>query len=175
MRLQHFNVEPQCTPTRSAFMTGRRPIRSGITRVVWGMLYGMTSWEVTMAELFSEAGYATGVFGKRHIGDVRGRLPADQGFDEWYGVAARREIDAELARGAIEFMARSANSDKPFFAFVPFTQPHLPTLPHPDFDGRTGNGHYADVYGNKWRNWKTLTQEPPIALGTPDPYQPASP
>ena len=72
-------------------------------------------------------------------------------------------------------MARSANSDKPFFAFVPFTQPHLPTLPHPDFDGRTGNGHYADVYGYKWRNWKPLTQEPPIALGTPDPYQPASP
>ena len=44
MRLQNFNVEPQCTPTRSAFMTGRRPIRSGTTKVVWGMLYGLTNW-----------------------------------------------------------------------------------------------------------------------------------
>ncbi len=87
MLLQNFNVEPQCTPTRSAFMTGRRPIRSGTTRVVWGMLYGLTNWEVTVAELFSGAGYRTGMFGKWHIGDVPGRFPTDQGFDEWYGVA----------------------------------------------------------------------------------------
>ena len=62
MQLLNFNVEPQCTPTRSAFMTGRRPIRSGTTKVVWGMLYGLTNWEVTMAELFSGAGYVTGMF-----------------------------------------------------------------------------------------------------------------
>ncbi len=187
MRLQNFNVEPQCTPTRSAFMTGRRPIRSGTTRVVWGMLYGLTNWEVTIAELFSEAGYATGMFGKWHIGDIPGRFPTDQGFDEWYGVAnttdeseyssqfqydpevgrtpmivearrgevprdvkaydvpARREIDADLAERAMDFMRRSVAAEQPFFAFIPFTQPHLPTLPHPAFDGRTGNGHYADV------------------------------
>jgi arylsulfatase len=185
--LQNFNVEPQCTPTRSAFMTGRRPIRSGTTKVVWGVLYGLTSWEVTLAELFSSAGYRTGMFGKWHIGDTPGRFPTDQGFDEWYGVAnttdeseyssqfqydpevattpmivevqsgevprdvkpydvpARREIDAELTERAISFMQRSVEAAEPFFAFVPFTQPHLPTLPHPDFDGRTGNGHYADV------------------------------
>ena len=64
MRLLNFNVEPQCTPTRSAFMTGRRPIRSGTTMVVWGRLYGLTGWEITMAELFSSADYATGMFGK---------------------------------------------------------------------------------------------------------------
>ena len=187
MLLQNFNVEPQCTPTRSAFMTGRRPIRSGTTKVVWGMLYGLTSWEVTMAELMSEAGYATGMFGKWHIGDIPGRFPTDQGFDEWYGVAnttdeseyssqfqydpevgtkpmiveaqkgevprdvkpyditARREIDAELNERAIDFMERHVKNNNPFFAFIPYTQPHLPTLPHPDFDGKTGNGHYADV------------------------------
>ena len=187
MLLQNFNVEPQCTPTRSAFMTGRRPIRSGTTKVVWGMLYGMTNWEVTVAELFSDAGYRTGMFGKWHIGDTPGRFPTDQGFDEWYGVAnttdeseyssqfqydetsgttpmivealkgqiprdvkpydvpARREIDGELTERAIAFMQRSVASKEPFFAFVPFTQPHLPTLPHPDFEGKTGNGHYADV------------------------------
>jgi arylsulfatase len=187
MRLQNFNVEPQCTPTRSAFMTGRRPIRSGTTRVVWGILYGLTSWEITMAELMSKAGYATGMYGKWHIGDIRGRLPTDQGFDEWYGVAnttdeaeyrsqfqfdaevgtnamiqqalrgqaprdvkaydlqSRRNIDAELNERAINFMKRNVKDNKPFFAFIPYTQPHLPTLPHTDFDGKTGNGHYADV------------------------------
>ena len=87
MKLLNFNVEPQCTPSRSAFMTGRHPIRSGTTKVVWGMLYGMTQWEKTMAELFSDAGYATGMFGKWHLGDTQGRFPTDQGFDEWYGIA----------------------------------------------------------------------------------------
>lgn len=187
LQLLNFNVEPQCTPSRSAFMTGRHPIRSGTDRVVWGMLYGMTSWEVTMAELFSDAGYATGMFGKWHLGDVKGRYPIDQGFDEFYGVLnttdeseyssqfqydpealaipqiqmgkkgeeltqvkdydvpARREIDAELTRRSIDFMERKVKAKEPFFAFIPFTQPHLPTLPHPDFDGKTGNGHYADV------------------------------
>lgn len=86
MKLLNFNVEPQCTPSRSAFMTGRHPIRSGTTKVVWGMLYGMTQWEKTVAELMSDAGYATGMFGKWHLGDTKGRFPTDQGFDEWYGI-----------------------------------------------------------------------------------------
>lgn len=187
MQLLNFNVEPQCTPSRSALMTGRRPIRSATTKVVWGVPYGMVNWEVTMAELFSDAGYATGMFGKWHLGDMPGRFPTDQGFDEWYGVAnttdeseystqfqfdasvigqpmiqqamrgedprdvkaytveTRRTIDSELTERAIDFIERSVNSQEPFFAFVPFTQPHIPTLPHPDFDGVTGNGHYADV------------------------------
>ena len=187
LKLLNFNVEPQCTPSRSALMTGRHPIRSGTTKVVWGMLYGMTQWEKTMPELFSEAGYATGMFGKWHLGNTQGRFPTDQGFDEWYGIPdstdevmyptsvrydpevahgsfimqgkrgetveqlrpytieERPTIDAELTERTIDFMRRQTESKRPFFAFVPFTQPHLPTLPHPDFAGRTGHGDYADV------------------------------
>jgi arylsulfatase len=186
MRLTNFNVEPQCTPSRSALMTGRHPIRSGTTKVVWGMLYGMTQWEKTIAELMSDAGYVTGMFGKWHLGDTKGRFPTDQGFDEWYGIAnttdesqyssqfqydsevglkpfiqeagrgeepktvepydltVRRRIDTELTRRAIDFMQRQTKLGKPFFAFVPLTQVHLPTIPHPDFAGKTGNGDFAD-------------------------------
>ena len=86
IKLLNFNVEAQCTPSRSALMTGRHPIRSGTHSVVWGVLYGMTQWEVTIAELLSDEGYATGMYGKWHLGDTEGRFPTDQGFDEWYGI-----------------------------------------------------------------------------------------
>ena len=83
MRFTNFNVQNQCTPTRSAIMTGRYPIRSGTQRVpAPGDPQGMAPWEYTIAELLSDAGYATAAYGKWHIGDKDGRLPNDQGFDE---------------------------------------------------------------------------------------------
>lgn len=87
LRLTNFNVEVQCTPSRSALMTGRYAIRSGNATVPLGEgVYGLVQWEVTMAEMLSKAGYATGMFGKWHLGRTKGRFPTDQGFDEWYGV-----------------------------------------------------------------------------------------
>lgn len=86
LRMTNFNVENQCTPTRSAIMTGRLPIRSGTHQVTYGLPYGMAPWEYTLPELLSDAGYATALFGKWHLGDVEGRLPTDQGFDQWYGI-----------------------------------------------------------------------------------------
>ena len=87
MRLTNFNVEAQCTPSRSALMTGRYAIRSGTGSVpITTGMYGLTQWEVTIAELLAGQGYATGMFGKWHLGHTEGRFPTNQGFDEWYGI-----------------------------------------------------------------------------------------
>lgn len=86
LRLTNFNVEPECTPTRSALMTGRMPIRSGTSSVpLPGHPQGIVPWEYTIAELLSDAGYISAHYGKWHLGDREGRYPTDQGFDEWWG------------------------------------------------------------------------------------------
>lgn len=86
--LENYNVEAQCTPTRAAILTGRLPVRSGTFRVPYPGegLNGLTPWEYTLAELLSDAGYSTALLGKWHLGDTEGRLPTDQGFDEWWGI-----------------------------------------------------------------------------------------
>ena len=87
MRLTNYNVQNQCTPSRSALHTGRLPIRSGTQKVAApGEPDGLAPWEYTIAELLSDAGYATALFGKWHIGSKIGRLPNDQGYDEWWGI-----------------------------------------------------------------------------------------
>ena len=84
LRLTNLNVEVQCTPSRSALMTGRYAIRSGNATVPLGEgVYGLVQWEVTMVEMLSNVGYATGMYGKWHLGRTKGRFPTDQGFDEW--------------------------------------------------------------------------------------------
>ena len=87
IRFNNYNVEGQCTPSRSAIMTGRHPIRSGTWSVVPPAhgKFGLPPWEYTIAKLFSDAGYATALYGKWHLGNTQGRLPNDQGFDEWWG------------------------------------------------------------------------------------------
>jgi arylsulfatase A-like enzyme len=93
IRFNNYTVEAQCTPTRSAIMTGRQSVRSGTFKVPFpgeGEA-GLAPWEYTIAELLSDAGYATSLFGKWHCGDTEGRLPTDQGFDEWWGY--RNSVD----------------------------------------------------------------------------------
>ncbi len=200
MRLLNFNVEAQCTPSRSALMTGRFSIRSGTYEVpLGGVPDGMTLWEVTIAKLLSARGYATGIWGKWHLGSAEPRFPTHQGFDEWYGIPrtydeamwpslnetksmwpsigdkqgwnakivhpeyiyearkgehprdvgvldleARRTMEAEITRRAVEFIKRNAKAGKPFYAYVSSSMVHMPTLPNPEFAGKTGNGDWAD-------------------------------
>lgn len=200
LRLLNFNVEAQCTPTRSALMTGRFSIRSGTYAVpIGGVPDGLTQWEVTLAQLLSAQGYATGIWGKWHLGSIEGRLPTNRGFDEWYGiprsydealwpsvnqthgmwpslgskqgwnpdiaepeyiyeakkgekarrvkpldVEQRRLIEAEITNRSIDFMRRQVKAGKPFFAYIPFSLMHFPTLPNPEFADKTGNGDWAD-------------------------------
>jgi len=188
LRLTNFNVESQCTPSRSALLTGRFAIRSGTSRVVrGGRPSGLVQWEVTLVEVLSAQGYATAHYGKWHLGDIEGRFPIQQGFDEWYGIsntsnlsmytsqpgfdpdvaptpsimegrrgetsrkiatfdlATRRLIDTEATQRAVLFMERNAQARRPFFAYVPLTAVHYPTLPHPSFAGKSGNGDFADT------------------------------
>jgi len=87
LRLTNMNMEAQCTPSRSAILTGRYAVRSGTHSVPFGgVADGLTQWEVTLAEALSEAGYAAALNGKWHLGSEDGRLPNDQGFDEWFGI-----------------------------------------------------------------------------------------
>src|SRR6266705_925208 len=199
-RLLNFNVEAQCTPSRSALMTGRFPIRSGTYQVPrGGAPEGLTVWEITLPQLLSAQGYATGIWGKWHLGSAEARLPTNRGFDEWYGIPRtynevfwpslndthslwpsvgqkegwdpslvpaepiyearkgekprkaaeldldhRRAMEKEITTRAVEFIRRTANSGRPFFAYVSFSLFHMPTLPNPEFAGKTGNGDWAD-------------------------------
>ena len=88
IRFNNYNVEAQCTPTRSAI---HHRAASGSLGNLQGPLsrargIGLAPWEYTIAELLSDAGYATALYGKWHVGDHQGRLPNDQGFDEWWGI-----------------------------------------------------------------------------------------
>jgi len=79
LRCTDFHVSPLCTPTRGAIMTGHRPIRNGAWATTWGRSM-LRKTETTMADVFADSGYRTGMFGKWHLGDNYPYRPQDRGF-----------------------------------------------------------------------------------------------
>jgi arylsulfatase A-like enzyme len=78
--------EQSCTAGRSAFITGQHPVRTGLTKVgIPGSDLGLQPEDPTLAELLKPHGYATGQFGKNHLGDQDEFLPTNHGFDEFFG------------------------------------------------------------------------------------------
>jgi arylsulfatase len=96
LKLTSAYSQATCTPTRSAILTGRLPVRTGLTRpILAGDKITKNPWEdeISLPKLLGEAGYATVLSGKWHVGAAVGMRPHDVGFDEFYGFyEAQKEI-----------------------------------------------------------------------------------
>jgi len=81
-----YYAQQSCTAGRAAFITGQNPVRTGLTKVgMPGSDLGLQPEDPTIAELLKPMGYATGQFGKNHLGDKDEFLPSNHGFDEFFG------------------------------------------------------------------------------------------
>ncbi|MGH3099016.1 MAG: sulfatase family protein [Streptosporangiales bacterium] len=158
-----------CSPSRAALLTGRYPVRVGIPRVLEPSDdVGLSRWERTIAELLRDQGYATGVFGKWHLGFRPWFNPVHHGFDRFVGVmhsgfhrdervrvyegTTRPEhgmdqayLTRRFTDAALDFIRAQHRRRKPFFAYIPYTAPHLPLHVEPRFAGKSAAGRYGDV------------------------------
>ena len=151
VRLTNFHVDPTCSPTRSALMTGRYSSRTGVWHTVMGRSL-LRKDEITMSQVFSASGYRTGIFGKWHLGDNYPFRPQDRGFEEVLihgggGIGQTPDYwgndyfdDTYFLNGkphkytgyctdvffnsAIEFI--QANKERPFFVYLCTNAPHSP-------------------------------------------------
>jgi arylsulfatase A-like enzyme len=81
VRFSHFHVSPTCSPTRAALLTGKHEMRSGISHTIYER-ERLSLKATTLAQVLKKAGYATGIFGKWHLGDEDAYQPDKRGFDE---------------------------------------------------------------------------------------------
>ncbi|HJN08510.1 MAG TPA: sulfatase-like hydrolase/transferase [Pirellulaceae bacterium] len=143
LRLDRFYAAaPVCSPTRGSVLTGRHPNRFACFS--WG--HSLRPEEITIAEVLAAAGYATGHFGKWHLGSVNSNsdvCPGASGFDQWFSspnfyendplmshngrvVQTKGEGSEVTMKAAIDFIRASSQEKKPFFAVVWFGSPHNP-------------------------------------------------
>jgi arylsulfatase A-like enzyme len=143
VRFTDFCVSATCSPTRAALMTGRHEFKSGVTHTIGGR-ERLALDAVTLPQLLKTAGYATGIFGKWHLGAQRDYRPERRGFDvsvTTLGDTQNSHFDPTLLHNgerrqhqgfredilfneAIEFI--KANRDRPFFCYLPTYSPHAP-------------------------------------------------
>ncbi|MCL4178292.1 MAG: arylsulfatase [Verrucomicrobia bacterium] len=152
-KLTQFYVQPMCTPTRAALMTGRYPFRYGLqTIVIPGPAdYGLDTSEWLLPQCLKEAGYTTAIIGKWHLGHAHTKYwPKQRGFDYHYG-AMIGELDyfthsdagvldwfrnnrpvreqgyttQLLGNDAVKYI-NEQNADKPFYLYLAFNAPHTP-------------------------------------------------
>lgn len=171
-KLTQFNCPMSfCAPTRASLMTGRYPFRCGMTSnpapdggPEADELH-LPENEMTIAQLFHSAGYATGMIGKWHLGHAKPEwLPTHRGFDEYLGIPYSNDMrPAHLLEGdkPIEYPVIQANltqrytdralafietnQSRPFFLYLPHAMPHKPLAASEAFYKKSGNGLYGDV------------------------------
>ncbi|WP_231617685.1 sulfatase-like hydrolase/transferase [Novipirellula aureliae] len=176
VRMTDFHVSPFCTPTRAALMTGRYPARTGAYRTSSGRTLMHTD-ERTIANVFADAGYVTGMVGKWHLGDNAPHRPQDRGFQDvlWHrcgGVGQASDFwgndyfdDTYERNGKFEKFEGyctdvwfresirfiEENKAKPFFLYLATNAPHGPYRVDPKwaapYQDKAKWGNGANFYG----------------------------
>lgn len=162
---QFYSANPVCSPSRASILTGRYGVRVGVPTVFTPTdTGGLSTTEVTIAEMLKPAGYSTMCVGKWHLGLPLQYLPTSRGFDSYYGIPYSNDMAPSIlmenteiietpvdlstltqryTQQAVGFINQSAG--KPFFLYMPHTSPHIPLNCSAAFCGKSGMGIYGDV------------------------------